>query len=132
MLDKVTVIVLVFVCLTAASPASCQAQGPSVSQIEKSRQDLEMDRALRIEVEKGKKVFIKKVIVKGATLITEEQLKEIILPFNNHWLTQADINLILDSIAGAYTQKGYAGQPARASFQIKYGFLEISIEEAKH
>lgn len=100
-----------------------------MGEIQKTQQDLEMEKALRTEVEKGKKVLIKKITVKGATLITEDQIKEITLPFKNHWLTEADINLILDSITSAYKQKGYQNQPAKISFQIKKGYLEINVEE---
>ncbi len=107
----------------------CFSQPPSMGEIQKTQQDLEMEKALRTEVEKGKKVLIKKITVKGATLITEDQIKEITLPFKNHWLTEADINLILDSITSAYKQKGYQNQPAKISFQIKKGYLEINVEE---
>lgn len=110
----------------------CFAQDHTASQIEKAQQDLEMEKALRTEVEKGKKVLIKKIIVKGVTLLTEDQIKEIILSFKNHWLTGSDINLILDSITSAYKQKGYQGQPAKISYQVKKGCLEINVEEIKH
>jgi len=91
-----------------------------------------MEKALRTEVEKGKKVYIKKVTVKGATLITEDQIKEIILPFKDRWLTGSDINIILDSITSAYKQKGYEGQPSKISFQVKKSNLEINVEEIRH
>lgn len=68
----------------------CFAQ-TSASQIEKTHQDLEMEKTLRTEVEKGEKVYIKKVTVKGATLITEEQIKEIILPFKDHCSPEATL-----------------------------------------
>ena len=108
------------------------SQAPSIGQIEKTQQDIEMEKTLRTEAEKGKKSFIKNIEVKGASLITADQIKEIILPFKNHWLTGNDINLILNSIASAYKQKGYEGQPEKISFQIKKGLLEITVEELRH
>lgn len=110
----------------------CFSQGPSMGQIQKTQQDLEMDKTLRIETEKREKVLIKKITVKGAALITKDKIKEIILPFENHWLTQTDINLILDSITSAYKQKGYQNQPAKISFQIRKGCLEINLEETMY
>lgn len=113
---------------------SCNAglSQPTIGQIEKTQQDLEMEKALRTEVEEGKKTHIKKIIVKGITLLTEDQIKEITLPFKNHWLTQTDINLILDSIVNAYKKKGYESQPSKISFQIKKGLLEIKVEELRY
>jgi len=103
-----------------------------MGQIEKSQQDLEMEKALRTEVEKGKKVLIKKITVRGSTLITKDQIKEITLSFKNHWLTQSDINLIIDSITSAYKQKGYENKLANVSFEIKKVTLEIKVQEVKH
>jgi len=127
---KKSAFTILFFMLVSFSP--CFPQSPSAGKIEKMQQDLEMEKALRTELEKGKKVFIKKVILKGATLITEEQLKEIILPFKDRWLSGSGINLILDSITSAYKQKGYEGQPEKITFQVKDGNLEISIEEVKY
>jgi len=103
-----------------------------MGQIEKTQQDLEMERALRTEVEMGKKVFVKKIIIRGATLITEDQLKQIILPFEKHWLNGNDIKIIIDAIAADYKQNGYEGQPFKVSSDVKNGVLEINIEEVKH
>lgn len=105
---------------------------PTMGEIDKMQQDIEMEKALRTEIEKGKKAFIKKIVVKGVTLLTEDQLKEIILPFKNHWLTESDINLILDSLTSAYKQKGLEGQPSKISFRIKKSLLEIIVEELRH
>ena len=110
----------------------CFSQTPSMSQIEKTQLDLEKERVLRTQVEKGKKVFIKKIIVKGVTLITEDRINETILPFKNHWFTEADINLILGFITFAYKQKGYQNQPAKISYQIKKMSLIIKVEELPH
>ncbi len=110
----------------------CFSQVPSMGQIQKTQQDLEMEKALRTEAEKGKKVLIKKITVKGARLITKDKIKEIILPFQKHWLTQSDIDLIINSITYAYRQKGYQEQPSKISYQIKKANLEIDIIETKN
>jgi len=105
---------------------------PSLGGIDKMRQDMEMERALRTEVEKGKKVYIKNIVVKGVTLISKGRLSEIIPPFKDHWLGESDINLLLESITNAYKEKGYAGEPAKISFRVKKGVLQINIEELRH
>lgn len=105
---------------------------PSMGEIDKMQQDIEKDKLLRVEVEKAKKVFIKEIVVKGATLITEDQIKEIILPFKNHLLSGADIDLMLNSISSAYAQKGYQNQPVKITFKINKSKLEISVEELTH
>lgn len=120
--------VFLFLFLAPLNPGFSQI--PSAGQIEKTQQDLEMEKSLREEVEKGKKVLIRKIIIKGATLLTADQLKNIALSFNGHWLTESDINLVLDTVTSAYKENGYQDQPAKISYQLKKGYLEVSIEEA--
>lgn len=108
----------------------CFAQ--SVSQIEKSQQDLEKERALRAKIEQEEKVFVKKIIIEGATLISAERIKEIILPFQKRWLSKEEILQILHSLTAAYKEKGYSDQPAKISYQIKKASLKIKIEELTH
>jgi len=127
---KKSAFTILFFMLASFSP--CFPQPPSAGEIEKSQQDIEMEKSLRTEAEKGKKSYIKKIDVKGVTFISEDRIKEIILPFKNHWLTESDISLILNSIASAYKEKGYDTQPEGISFQIKKGLLEIKVEETKH
>jgi hemolysin activation/secretion protein len=110
----------------------CFSQASSMGKIQKSQTDIEMEKSLRVEAEKAKKVLIKKIVVKGATLITEDQVKAIILPLKNHWLSKADINYILDSIVCAYKQNGRQIQPARISYKIKKNYLEINVQEIRH
>jgi hemolysin activation/secretion protein len=125
-MKKAAFITLIFI---AVFSNTCFSETPSMGQIQKSQQDLELDKSLRLEAEKGQKVLIKKIIVKGATLITEDQIKQVILPFKNHWLTQSDIELILSSVANIYKQNGCQGEPARISYEVKEGNLEVNIEE---
>lgn len=99
------------------------------AQLQRSQEILEKERALKDKLEKGEKVYIKKIIVKGATLLNQEQIKEIILPFQKHWLTKNDIQQILALIERAYINNGYATKLKGISYQIKKRILEIQIEE---
>jgi outer membrane protein assembly factor BamA len=110
---------------------TCFAETPTASQIERSQELLEKEQILKNKLEKKDKVFIKKITVKGVTILTEDKIKEIILPFQKHWLTKKDIQQILDLLAQAYKQEGYAGKPPNTSFQIKKSNLEIQIGESK-
>lgn len=106
----------------------CFAQ--SVSQIERTREITEKEAALRNKLEKENKWFIKKIIVKGATLLSKDEIREIVLPFENHWLSNDDIKEIINLIKVAYRQKGYNNQPARIIHQVMRNFLKIKIEES--
>jgi len=101
----------------------------SASQIEKARRDIEMEKILRDEAVKGRKVLIKKITVRGVNLLTKERIKDITLPFKGRWLSQADIKFILDSIHEAYNESGYVGQPDEMTFRIQKRNLRIDIKE---
>lgn len=108
----------------------CFAQGTTASQIERTQEILEKEKALRERIEKGEKIFVRKIIVTGFTLISEDQIKEITLPFKNHWIFKDDIQLILDSIVAAYQRNGYNGRIANISYQIrKNRIIEIEVVE---
>lgn len=104
----------------------CFAQTPTASSIEKSQEILEKEKALRARIEKEEKVFIKKIIVSGVTLVNKEEIKEAILPHENHWLTKKEILAILDSISAVYKKNGYE---VRISYVIIKKSLKIKVEE---
>lgn len=107
----------------------CFAQAPTVSQIERTQELTEKEEAVRNKLEEEEKVLIKKIIVHGATSLSKDQIREIVLPFQNHWLSKKDIQVIISLLKAAYNQKGYNNQPAKISFEIKKHSLKIQIEE---
>lgn len=103
------------------------AATPSASQIERTQEILEKGEALMNKIEKKEKKFIKKIIVQGVLSFSQDQIKEIILPFQKKWLTEVDIQQILDSFKELYKRQG---KPlARISYQIKGNQLFIKAEE---
>ena len=122
--------VILFICSVTGAREACFAQAPTASQIERTQKDLEKEKALRETIEKGQKVFIKKIIVKGATLLSEEQIKETILPFQKHWLTKEDIQRLIDSLKQLYQQQ--TQQVPTVSYEIKSRNLVINIEGPKN
>lgn len=125
----VTSLALILFFLFLSFETACFAEQSSASQIERSQEILKEEEVLRDKLKTEDKVFIKKIIVKGVTLLDEDEIKEIILPFQKHWLSKTDIQQILDAIGQAYKQKGYAGQPLKISFEVKKSCLRINIEE---
>ncbi len=120
-------LLIFFICLPFK--AICFAEPPSAGQIERAQEILQKEDILRNKLEKEEKIYIKKIIVKGVTLLDEDKIKEIILPFQKHWLNKTDIQQILDIIGQAYKQKGYTGLPLRIYSQIKKNCLKIEIKE---
>lgn len=99
---------------------------PPVGEIQRAEEILEKEKILREKLEKKEKIFIKKIIIEGASLISEEKLEEIILPFPRKWLSKEDIQQILEQILQAYKQKD---KEPEISYQIRKRQLKILIKE---
>ena len=121
-------ITILFFCLSFVN--ICFAQDVPVSQIERTQEVLEKEEALREKLNQQEKVFINKIIVEGALLLDEEQVKEIILPFQKRWLTKDDINQIINSLKQLYSQK--TKQTPEITYQIKKHNLTINIKEVTY
>ena len=76
-----------------------------------------------------KKKYIKSIKVEGATLLSQDTIRELTAPFLKHWLAQEDINIILNSIKQAYKQEGYPNQPIEIRYELKGKVLWIKIKE---
>jgi hemolysin activation/secretion protein len=105
------------------------SQDMSTSTITRSQEMIEKERFLREKIDKDDKVYLKKAIVTGITLIDKEKIEEIFKPFKNHWISKNDIQIILDSITAAYKEKGCADKLGSASYQIRKNTLNIIIVE---
>lgn len=144
---KIAAVILIFSFLM--HPLFLFAQ-QDVSDMERMRELLEKEKALREKIEKKEekpeieekipvkeippapeeKVFIKKIIVTGNTLISQQEIERIISPFENQELTLKDFRKIADLITDAYRQKGYVTSRAYLPPQkIEEGILEIRIIE---
>ena len=97
--------------------------------MQRAQEILEEEEALRNKLQQQEKFFIKNVIVEGATLLSEDEIKAAVLPFQKHWLTKDQIKQILTLIIQAYTQKGYPQGPAKISYQIQGKELKIKVKE---
>ena len=80
--------------------------------------------------ESAEKVLITKINVSGFTILSEKQINDIILPFENKELSIKEMQKIANLITDAYRQKGYVNSTAYLPPQdIKQGILEIKIVE---
>lgn len=119
-------------------------------QLEKSRMDIEKEKRLREEIERekekpkiekrlpleekpalpGEKVTIKDIKVIGATLLAQEEVNKIIVPYKNRVLTLRDMQEVADLITDAYRQKGFITSRAYLPPQkIVNGVMEIRVIE---
>ena len=125
MFKKLTCIFLF--CLTFLGSAFAQA--PSMSEIQRQQEILQKEQELTTKIKEGEKVFVKKINVKGVTLLTEERIKEIIAPFQKKWLENKEIQQILELIKQAYIQE--TKQTPVITCQIKKQQLEIQVDELR-
>jgi len=107
------------------------ADETSASKIERSQEILEKEKILRERLEKGEKIFIKKIIVVGIASIDKNEMKKMISPFKNRWLSKDEIQGLIYSIKAAYEQSGYSGGLPNISYQINKNTLKIIIIEGE-
>jgi len=123
-------ITLFFLFLCMYSQVVGYAAEAAISQIQRTGETLAEEKALRDRLGRPEKRQVKEITVEGASLLEPRQIKEMILPFQGHWLTKVDIEQLLELIRQAYPQKGYTNQPDKISYQIKKKQLIIKVEES--
>ena len=124
-MKKIIILVLFFnLCLFNL----CFSQ-TSTSEIQRAQEMLEKEEALRKKLEVPEKAFVKKIVIEGVTLLSDEEITEITSPFIKRWLTEEDFQQIEELIIQAYEEKGFIEQPAEISHQIKKKSLIIKVVE---
>ena len=99
------------------------------AQEERSREILLEDKDLRAEIAEGEKVYIEKIVIKGASAVSREQLDEATLPFCKRWLTQRDIEGLEDTMRQLYLDKGYKESLPEIISEASQNILEITVKE---
>jgi len=107
------------------------SQNESASTIARSQEMIEKEASLRENINKNDKIYLKKAVIKGATLIDKEKIKETLRPFKNCWVSKYDIQLIIDSISAIYQEKGCSEKIEGISYKIDRNILNISVKEKK-
>jgi len=101
---------------------------PSASQQQRTQELLEKEKLLRERLDK-EEIYIKDIKLEGITLLDKELLDEITLPFKKHLLSKEEIKQLIELIKQAYQDKGYTGEPAEISYEIKDNYLKIKVDE---
>ncbi len=112
-------------CLILCVPALVLAQ--ETSRIEREERLIEKDKVLRERIEKQlpaapveqqpetaappvsgeQRAFVKKIVVKGVTLIPQNEVDAIVAPFENKDLSLGDMQAIVNRVTDAYRSRGY-------------------------
>lgn len=122
-----TILFLVF--LTGISAVSfAQVQTP-LSQIERSQELIDKEEALRKRIYAPEKIYIEEISVEGAGLLSQKEIKDLVLPYEKKWLTKDDISQIINELNELYRNKGLTGQLSDISYQIKDKRLIIEVKE---
>lgn len=106
------------------------AQQPSqeaAAKVEKSMQDLEDYGRLEEKINSQEKTYIKEISVRGVMLLGSGEVKAVIEPYLRHWLTQKDIQQIIDSLKELYQRK--SKQLPEISYRIEGYKLIIEAKE---
>lgn len=148
MKNRINLILLGIIFVFLALPAFAQ----SPEQIDKAQKEIDKEIKLRERIEEKKpaidiedkvseetaqvgiqstqKVTVKAIIVTGATLLSEEEISDIISPYQGQELMLKDMQKIADLITDAYRKKGYITSRAYLPPQkIKDSELEIRVLE---
>jgi hemolysin activation/secretion protein len=80
----------------------------------------------------GEKVLIKHIVVTGATILKEKEIRDIVAPFENKELPLSEMQKAADLISEAYRTRGYITSRAYLAPQkIEHEQLEIKVIEGK-
>lgn len=120
---------LLFVALVFTFHSLVLAAPPSTAQEERSEELLRQNKELRDRIEKEEKVFIEKIVVKGASALSKKQLDELTLPLEKQWLSQSDIAGLEDAVRQLYIGNGHKKNPPGISSRISQDILEITVQE---
>lgn len=126
---KIKIALLLFFVL--GTGVLCFAQvTPPLSQIERSQELIDREEDLRKKIEEPRKQYFEEIVLEGSTKLTEDEVNEIISPYQKKWLDKEDIQQIIELIKEAYRSKGCADGLLEISYQIKEKRLIIEIKES--
>ncbi len=105
-----------------------QVQTP-LSQIERSQELIDKEQILRKKIDAPEKFYIEEIILEGAGLLSQKEIKDLVLPYEKKWLTKDDISQIMNAFKDLYRRKGLAEQLSDISCQVKDKRLIIEVKE---
>jgi len=111
--------------LLISSAGHCDPASPE--QIQRSQEILQEDKMLREKIGQEIKVFIEKVVVKGADDLSKEEINNLALPYLKRWLKESEIREFIDQVKELYAKKSHDGISFEVSRKINGSTLEIII-----
>jgi len=118
-------IILAFFSLSILS--LCFAQD-TASQIERSQEIIRGEEELMHKINREEKAYIEKIVIKGATKLSDDEINGIILPYQKKHLSKEDIQQVIELIKQKYEVKGIICV-LKSDYQIEESVLTINIEE---
>jgi hemolysin activation/secretion protein len=104
---------------------------PSVSQKAlRSEEILRKEETLRKRIEEPPKSYVKKIVIEGSSILSEEEIAKISQRFEKRWLTKQEIQQVLDLIKEVYKEKGYPEKIGEITAEVKGKTLKIMVAEA--
>lgn len=101
---------------------------PSASEIERSQELLNEQRELNRRIYDEDKVFVERIILKGASALTSGQIDGILGAFEQKWFSRHDIQGLIDAIEMTYKNNNLPIKP-QISYQVNNDSLEITVKE---
>ena len=148
MIRVIFIVWLYFFVVTVSAPLFAQTQGVA------DDGNIEKEEALRERLEKGKgkppeiiteeklgvekpilslpaeKILIKNISLIGVTLLSPEEINDIVLPYENKELSLIEMQEVANLITGAYHEKGYATSGAYITrINSEQGMVEMRVIE---
>lgn len=119
-------IALVFCLISILCTGSSLAEAPSASQIQREQDLISQDQVLRDKISEPIKYFLKEVDISGAKCLSSEEIEDLILPYQNQWVTEKDIEALKQNIEDVYRKKG---KKAKVSYRVISSKLYIEVKE---
>jgi hemolysin activation/secretion protein len=116
-------IVLIF--LLTAVLNSAYAQTAPIGQISRSQDILNAQDRFKIDSNAPRKFRLKSVVIEGFTLKNSKDLERMLATYRNKYVTEDEINAIIDQVKAYYAQAGY-DDLIQYSHTLKKGKLLIT------
>jgi len=104
---------------------------PNASQVQRSIELIDQEEAFRSRFEQGEKLFIKEIEVKANVYIDKKSIKEIVLPYENRWISKDDLNRLIEGLRQFCAGLGYPIEQIDIFTEIISEKLEITINVSK-
>lgn len=126
--DKIiSVLVFSIPALLISNAGHCDPASPE--QIQRSQEILQEDKMLREKIGQEIKVFIEKVVVRGADDLSKEEINNLALPYLKRWLKESEVREFIGQVKEFYAKRSRDDSSLEINHQIKNSTLEIIVKD---